>query len=83
MTLARVFNMREGLTIDDDHLPERSYGPTRGGALADGGIDREELREAMHTYYAMMGWDRETGAPTPEKLAELGVSWAAKYLPKK
>ena len=27
MTLARVFNMREGLTADDDRLCERSYGP--------------------------------------------------------
>ncbi|MFO7918621.1 MAG: aldehyde ferredoxin oxidoreductase C-terminal domain-containing protein, partial [Anaerolineae bacterium] len=80
MTLARAFNMREGFGIDDDRLPERSYGPTRGGALADGGIDREELREALHTYYAMMGWDKETGVPTVEQLEELGVGWAADYL---
>ncbi|MBN1402453.1 MAG: aldehyde ferredoxin oxidoreductase family protein [Anaerolineae bacterium] len=80
--LARVFNMREGLTIDDDRLAERSYGPTIGGALADGGIDREELREAVQTYYGMMGWDKETGVPTVEKLQELGVGWAAEYLPK-
>ena len=82
LTLARVFNMREGLTVEDDRLPERSYGPTRGGALAEGGIDREELREAMHTYYAMMGWEKESGVPTVEKLEELGVGWAAAYLPK-
>ncbi len=82
LTLARVFNAREGFDIKDDHLPERSYGPTRNGALVDGGIDREELREAIHTYYGMMGWDRETGVPTVEKLQELGVSWAAEYLPK-
>jgi aldehyde:ferredoxin oxidoreductase len=81
-TLARVFNMREGFTVDDDHLPERSHTPTIGGALAEGGIDREELREAMHTYYAMMGWNKETGVPTVEKLQELGVGWAAEYLPK-
>jgi aldehyde:ferredoxin oxidoreductase len=83
MTLARVFNMREGLSIEDDRLSERSYGPTIGGALADGGIDREELREAVHTFYGMMGWDRETGLPTADKLSELGVGWAAEYLPKK
>ena len=81
MTLARVFNMREGLTAEDDKLCERSYGPTQGGALAEGGIDREELREAVHTYYGMMGWDRETGAPLPGKLAELDVAWAGAYLP--
>ncbi|MCJ7550700.1 MAG: aldehyde ferredoxin oxidoreductase family protein [Anaerolineae bacterium] len=81
LTLARVFNMREGLTVDDDKLCPRSYSSTRGGALADGGIDMEELREAVHTYYGMMGWDKETGAPTVEKLEELGVGWASAYLP--
>jgi len=30
----------------------------------------------------MMGWDRETGVPTVEKLQELDVGWAAEYLPK-
>ncbi|HUV94634.1 MAG TPA: aldehyde ferredoxin oxidoreductase family protein [Anaerolineae bacterium] len=81
MTLARTFNMREGLTVEDDRLAERSYVPTRGGALADGGIDPGELRRALDTYYAMMGWDRETGVPTVAKLQELGVGWAAEYLP--
>ncbi len=81
LTLARVFNMREGLTADDDELCERSYGPTQGGALSEGGIDREELKRAMRTYYGMMGWDRETGVPTPERLYELGVGWAAEHLP--
>ncbi|MFH1086873.1 MAG: aldehyde ferredoxin oxidoreductase family protein, partial [Chloroflexota bacterium] len=80
LTLARVFNMREGFTVEDDRLAERSYGPTIGGALADGGIDREDLREAVQTFYGMMGWNRETGAPTVEKLQELGVGWAAEYL---
>ena len=80
-TLARVFNAREGFGVDDDRLAERSYGPTRNGELSDGGIDREVLRESLHTYYAMMGWDRETGVPTVEKLQELGIGWAADYLP--
>ena len=81
MTLARAFNMREGLTAEDDQLCPRSYGPTQGGALAEGGIDPEELRQAIHTYYAMMGWDRETGVPAVEKLHELDIGWAAEYLP--
>jgi aldehyde:ferredoxin oxidoreductase len=82
MTLARTFNMREGLTAQDDQLCPRSYGPTRGGALADGGIDTEELHQALQTYYVMMGWERETGVPTVEKLQELGVGWAAAHLPR-
>jgi aldehyde:ferredoxin oxidoreductase len=82
LTLARIYNLREGLTAADDRLAERSYGPTSGGVLAEGGIDREELHEAMQTYYVMSGWDRETGAPMPERLDELGIAWAKEYLPK-
>jgi len=82
LTLARVFNMREGLTAADDQLCERSYSPTRSGALSNGGIDREELHDAMQTYYGMMGWDTETGVPTVGKLYELDVGWAKEYLPK-
>jgi aldehyde:ferredoxin oxidoreductase len=48
--------------------------------LADGGIDREELEEALRTYYAMLGWDSETGIPTLHKLYELDIVWAAKHL---
>jgi len=76
LTLARVFDVREGFTVDDDRLPERSYGPTTNGPLAEGGIDRELLREAVQTFYGMMGWDRETGVPHPTRLQELDVAWA-------
>ena len=82
LTLARVFNAREGFGLTDDHLAGRSYGPTTSGPLADGGIDREELRKAIKTYYGMMGWDQETGVPLAAKLHELGVGWATEYLPK-
>ena len=81
LTLARVFNTREGFTAADDDLAPRSYGPTNNGVLADGGIDREELREALDTFYGMMGWD-DQGVPTAATLHELGVSWAVAYLPK-
>jgi len=81
-TLARVFNVREGFGPEHDYLAERSYGPTRNGALSEGGIDRELLREAVRTFYSMMGWDTETGRPTEAKLYELGVPWAVECLPK-
>jgi aldehyde:ferredoxin oxidoreductase len=82
LTLARVFNAREGFTIEDDHLPERLYGPTRDGALAQGGIDREQLRQAVAMHAAMLGWDPATGTPLPARLHELGVSWAVEHLPR-
>ena len=82
LNLARVFNTREGFGPEDDRLAPRSYGPTTSGALVKGGIDREKLEEAVHIYYGMMGWDRETGAPTRDKLRELDVAWAEEYLSK-
>ncbi len=80
-TLARVFNMREGLTADDDRLPDRTFEPTQGGTLSGVRIDRDAVNQAIHTYYAMMGWDPETGVPLPWKLQELDVPWAVEYLP--
>jgi aldehyde:ferredoxin oxidoreductase len=79
--LARIFNLREGFTAADDQLAGRSHGPTRGGALAEGGIEEEELQRALRTYYAMSGWERETGVPTRETLEALDIAWAAEYLP--
>lgn len=81
LTLARVYNAREGLTPADDTLAERSFGPTTGGALVAGGIDRSRLQEAVRTYYGMMGWDRQSGVPTADRLHELDVAWAIEHAP--
>ena len=59
-----------------DH-PVRIHQPFSGGPLKDVAIGREEMEKAIHTYYKMMGWDGETGIPTNEKLAELGISWVS------
>jgi aldehyde:ferredoxin oxidoreductase len=79
-TLGRVFNLREGITAAQDTLPKRMFGPTRAGALKRGGIDPEKFRRAVRAFYAMMGWDEETGVPTRSKLRELGIGWAAEEL---
>jgi len=81
LTLARVYNVREGLGTADDRLAPRSYGGTTDGPLAGGGIDEAQLGEAVRMYYGMMGWDRETGVPTAERLWELDVGWAVEHLP--
>jgi aldehyde:ferredoxin oxidoreductase len=71
-TMARLFNLREGLTRLDDRLPERI-----ATSLADyPGVSHEELQEALTTYYGMMGWDPQTGMPTKAKLQELDIEWA-------
>ena len=78
-TMARVFNIREGFGRKDDWLPERFFNPRISGVLSDTAIDPEEFREAIDTYYKMMGWD-ENGVPTREKLEELDIGWVASLL---
>jgi aldehyde:ferredoxin oxidoreductase len=38
------------------------------------------MERAIHTFYDMMGWDPETGAPTEEKLLELGIGWVSSQI---
>lgn len=81
LNLARVFNMREGLTATDDYLPERFHSPTTFGALQDTAIDKQAMETAVHKYYEQMGWDPITGLPKLSKLEDLDVGWAADQLP--
>jgi len=74
LTLMRLFNLREGLTVADDELPERYYQPKTDGVLATKEIpDRAAMAKVRQWYYYYMGWD-ENGVPTPAKLAELGLA---------
>ena len=75
MNLARIFNIREGFTMQDDWLPDRFFEPHSSGNLSDKMIEKNKLLEARSVYYAMMGWTSE-GIPTKNKLEELGINWA-------
>ena len=80
ITLARIFNLREGWRAKDDILPARFFAPPiDGGPLKDVTIDPKQLAEAQETYYQMMGWDK-AGIPTDARLVELKIEWAGKYL---
>jgi aldehyde:ferredoxin oxidoreductase len=78
LNLTRAFNVREGFTAADDALPERLYEELQFGSMKGARIDREQFRKALELYYEMMGWDPETGAPTPTKLLELDLGWASR-----
>ena len=80
VTLARVFNVREGFSAEDDRLPSRFHESPVEGPLRNNRIDRQEFARAKKEYYEWMGWD-ETGVPLPSTLEALGVPWAIKYLP--
>jgi aldehyde:ferredoxin oxidoreductase len=73
LTLARLFNLREGFTRADDMLPPRfSEDLPKHKGLP------EELQERIVTeYYGEMGWDAKTGIPLPETLKALGIEHVA------
>ncbi len=68
----RLFNMREGITREDDALPGRLLnepkpdGPTKGEV-----VPLEELKDG---YYRALGWDLSTGNPGDSPLDELGIN---------
>ncbi|MDD5013748.1 MAG: aldehyde ferredoxin oxidoreductase family protein [Atribacterota bacterium] len=76
INMARIFNYREGLTSKDDTLPEVFYHPFKKGPL-DGklAIHKADFQKAIRLRYQLMGWDADTGIPTPAKLIELGLNW--------
>ena len=69
VTLARLFNMREGFTRADDMLPVRfSEDLPKHPGLP------EELQEKIVTdYYQTMGWDAKSGTPLPETIKVLNI----------
>jgi aldehyde:ferredoxin oxidoreductase len=72
--LSRLFNVREGFTRKDDTLPWRLFeesskkGPSKGQV-----VDRKAFEKMLDEYYDIVGWDRLTGIPTKQKVAELGI----------
>ncbi len=79
--LAKAFNVREGFTRADDTLPERLMTePLKAGASKGHVISREDLDTMLDEYYALRGWDVETGTPTRAKLTELGLAYVADAL---
>jgi len=80
INLERAFNLREGLSREDDSLPERMLkeplpdGPAKGQVV--------NLEPMVSDYYELRGWDRDSGVPTREKLSELGLDDVADDLEK-
>ena len=69
-TIIRLFNLREGLTREQDSLPRRFFEePLKEGPLKGRVVD---LGPMITEYYFVRGWDKE-GKPTGEKLKELDL----------
>lgn len=72
MTVARLYNIQEGLTEKDDRLPERFFEPKTSGVLSDRALNRDEMESAKRYFYVLMGWD-ENGIPLKERVEELYI----------
>ena len=57
----RTFNIREGLTQEDDTLPRRFFEePIEEGKI----LKREDFDRLLAEYYELRGWDRRGVPPS-------------------
>jgi len=66
----RLFNLKAGLTGEDDTVSRRMLEEPMSTGPAEGNVLR--LGEMLPEYYRLRGWD-EGGVPSAEKLSELGL----------
>jgi aldehyde:ferredoxin oxidoreductase len=70
-TMERLFNAREGLTRNDDRLPDRLTKEPKPDSPSKGQV--VPLEDLKDDYYLAMGWEISTGLPGAKKLKELGM----------
>ena len=72
-TIKKAFNIREGWTRADDHLPYRwHHEPLEEGASKGSVVTEEELEFLKDCYYKAKGWTAQ-GLIPKQKLIELGM----------
>jgi len=71
VNLKRAFNLREGLTVKDDTLPNRFL---KEALFTKKGKKRiAQLEPLLNYYYQFRGWDRKTGKIKVETLKRLNL----------
>jgi len=79
-TIKKAFNIREGWTRADDHLPYRwQHEPMKEGASAASVVTEEELEYMKDLYYEAKGWTKE-GLIPKEKLIALEMDDVAEEI---
>ena len=75
VTLERVFNMKRGLTADDDiNVSPRLTDPAPADMPGAAGKSIAPYLEGMvRDYYEEMGWERKTGKPLRSTMKRLGL----------
>lgn len=61
----RRFNLQEGLTINDDHLPKRFYKEVLPETSQS--ITMEQMNQLLEEYYKARGWDKQGRVVTNAK----------------
>lgn len=70
-TVEKLFNLREGIGMEDDVLPWRSLAEPMPDGPAKGNV--VPLEEMLPEYYSLRGWD-ERGKPKKETMDDLGLT---------
>jgi len=79
-TIKKAFNIREGWTRADDHLPYRwHHEAMQEGSSKDSLVTEEELEYLKDLYYRAKGWTPE-GLIPKQKLIELGMDDVAEAI---
>lgn len=78
LNLMRAFNIRHGMTREDNSVSPRILEPPVGGPV-QGITVAPKWDEMLDTYYDLNGWDKQ-GRPLPETLKRLELEYAAKEL---
>jgi aldehyde:ferredoxin oxidoreductase len=79
LSLARLFNLREGTTAADDRLPKRLHEPLLKGPLSDKRLTEAEVQSIVSDYYLEQGWHPQTGAPLVGTLEALDIAEYAEH----
>ncbi len=72
--LIRMYNIREGITREDDSLPQRMYEPLPDGPTEGNAFTTEMFETMLNEYYKLRGWDMN-GVPTAGRLDELDLGF--------
>ena len=79
VNLMKAFNIMAGITRDLDRPSER-YGSTPVDGPSKGTSVMTHWDDMLENYYALMGWDVETGKPLPETLKNLDLEHVIKNM---
>lgn len=71
--LEKLFNLKAGLTRNDDKLPGKCYEPVLGKTSQSAVMEETKFEAMLDEYYSLRGWDSE-GIPGAKKLDELGIA---------